>query len=89
MQAADKVEEAEAETVREASLETEVDEQMRGDDTIGEDEAVQVGDVEAKTIDEAEEDVLPTEDDGALDDESETRAESADSTVTKETTPEA
>jgi N utilization substance protein A len=89
MEAADKVEEAEAETVREASLETEVDEQMRGDDTIGEDEAVQVGDVEAKTIDEAEEDVLPTEDDGALDDESETRAESADSTVTKETTPEA
>jgi N utilization substance protein A len=94
MEAADKVEEAEAETVREASLETEVDEQMRGDDTIGEDEAVQVGDVEAKTIDEAEEDVLPTEDDGALDDgtlddESETRAESADSTMTKETTPEA
>jgi N utilization substance protein A len=89
MEAADKIEGAEAETVREASLETEVDEQMRGDDTIGEDEAVQVGDVEAKTIDEAEEDVLPTEDDGALDDESETRAESADSTMTKETTPEA
>jgi transcription termination/antitermination protein NusA len=88
MEAADKVEEAEVETAREASLETEVDEQMRGDDSIGEDEAVQVGDVEAKTIDEGEVDVLPTEDDGALDDESETRAEGATRT-TKETTPEA
>ncbi len=89
MEAADKVEEAEVETAREAALETEVDEQMRGDDTIGEDEAVQVGDVEAKTIDEGEVDILPTEDDGALDDESETRAEGANTGNSKEQTPEA
>jgi hypothetical protein len=87
MEAADRVEEAEAETVREASMETEVDEQMRGDDSIGEDEAVQVGDVETLTIDEGEEDHLrPAEDEAASDeaaadpteqDEDETREERA------------
>lgn len=74
MEAADRVEEAEAETVREASMETEVDEQMRGDDSIGENEAVQVGDVETMTIDEGEEDHLrPVEDEAAA-------AEAADAT---------
>ncbi|HET7498211.1 MAG TPA: transcription termination factor NusA [Candidatus Eisenbacteria bacterium] len=87
MEAADRVEEAEAETVREASMETEVDEQMRGDDSIGENEAVQVGDVETMTIDEGEEDHLrPVEDEAASDeaaadetdqDEDETREERA------------
>jgi len=62
MEASDRLEEAEAETVREASMETEVDEQMRGDDSIGEDEAVQAGDVDALTIDEGEEDHLVPED---------------------------
>jgi len=70
MEAADRVEEAEAETAREAYTETEIDEQMRGDDTIGEDEAVQVGDVDAKTIDEGEEDHLP-----AIDEEETTLAD--------------
>jgi N utilization substance protein A len=86
MEAADRVEEAEAETVREASMETEVDEQMRGDDSIGENEAVQVGDVETMTIDEGEEDHLrPVEDEAAAaeaaeatdQDEDETREERA------------
>jgi N utilization substance protein A len=86
MEAADRVEEAEAETVREASMETEVDEQMRGDDSIGENEAVQAGDVETLTIDEGEEDHLrPVEDEAAAaeaaeatdQDEDETREERA------------
>jgi 5'-3' exonuclease len=61
----------------------EVDEQMRGDDTIGEDEAVQVGDVEVKTIDEGEEDPLPPLDD---DEDEDSRAAGAGS---EERTPEA
>jgi transcription termination/antitermination protein NusA len=81
--AVDRLEEAEAETAREASAETEVDEQMRGDDTIGEDEAVQVGDVEVKTIDEGEEDPLPPLDD---DEDEDSRAAGAGS---EERTPEA
>jgi len=82
MEAADRLEEAEAETVREASLETEVEESMRGDDALAEDEAAQAGDVEAKTIDEGEEDRLPNEDQ----DEEENRAPGARS---EEKTPEA
>ena len=81
--AVDRLEEAEAETAREASAETQVDEQMRGDDAIGEDEAVQVGDVEAKTIDEGEEDPLPPLDD---DEDEDSRAAGAGS---EERTPEA
>jgi N utilization substance protein A len=81
--AVDRLEEAEAETAREASAETEVDEQMRGDDTIGEDEAVQVGDVDVKTIDEGEEDPLPPLDD---EEDEDSRAAGAGS---EERTPEA
>lgn len=77
MEASDRVEEAEAETAREASFETGVDEMMRGDDSLAEDQAAEAGDVETKTIDEGEEDHLRPVDDVAAQDDEEGRASGA------------
>ncbi len=79
LEAADRVEEAEVETAREASFETGVDEMMRGDDSLAENEAAEVGDVPAQTIDEGEEDHLRPVDEVAEQEEEDERAAGAES----------